>query len=197
MNGEITLLLGRLRAGDGHAESLLYEAVYAELKRIARHRLRLEGRRHTLQTTDLVHEAYIKLLGAAALDWQDRRHFYRVASLAMKQILVDYARARLAQKRGGGAEIVPLIDSIIDRSRLSAVDIMVLDEALDRFERLDARAHEVFLLRVLVGLSVEDTASVLEIAPRTVKRDYRSARAWLNAELDSGVSDHATGVAAS
>lgn len=186
MNGEITILLGRLRVGDGEAEAKLYEVVYSELKRCARHRLRLEGRAHTLQTTDLVHEAYLKLTRVAALDWHDRRHFYRVASLAMKQILVDYARARIAQKRGGDAEIVPLVDEVIDRNRLSPEEILVLDDALDRFRLMDPRAHEVFLLRAMVGLSVEDTAKSLEIATRTVKRDFRSARAWLSAELGPG-----------
>lgn len=197
MNGEITILLGRLRAGDGHAESLLYEAVYAELKRCARYRLRLERQGHTLQTTDLVHEAYLKLLRAATLDWQDRRHFYRVASLAMKQILVDYARARIARKRGGGAEIVPLTGEIIDRNRLSPEDILALDEALDRLKQLDPRAHEVFMLRTLIGLSVEDTAALVAIAPRTAKRDYRTARAWLSAELNPGDPADAIRLAAS
>ena len=182
---DLSRLLSDSQKGDGSARERLYALAYEDLRRIARHHLR--GRpTGTLGTTAMVNEAYIRLAGAEAGSWQDRVHFFSVASRAMRQILVDHARRKLAAKRGGGAAAVTL-----DEERVGGepriVEILALDQALTRLKSLNERLARVVELRFFGGLSVEETASALDVTDRTVKRDWRKARAILHAWL--GESD--------
>jgi len=178
----ITRLLGRMRDGDGDALEQLLPLVYTELRRIAHGQLAGKGQALTLNTTAVVHEAYLKLTHSDFAGPSDRGHFFAVAATAMRQIVIDHARARLALKRGAGAEHLRLDDheiAIDDR----ATELMDLDAALRRLEQIDERAAKVVELRFFGGLSVEETAETLGIAPRTVKREWREARALLYREL--------------
>jgi RNA polymerase sigma factor (TIGR02999 family) len=171
-----------MREGDGDALDLLLPLVYAELRQIAHGQLAGKGQPLTLNTTAVVHEAYLKLMRSESAAPRDRGHFFAVAATAMRQIVIDHARARLAQKRGDGAQHQSLDDheiAIDDR----ASELMDLDAALKRLEVMDARASKVVELRFFGGLTVEETAEALEIAPRTVKREWREARALLYREL--------------
>jgi RNA polymerase sigma factor (TIGR02999 family) len=177
-DGDITGLLAALREGDRDALDRLFPIVYRELHDRA-HR-QLAGRRpgDTLSTTALVHEAYLKLTGSAHQSYQDRNHFFAVASRAMRQILVDYARRHAAAKRGSGGRPISLdADAIPDPGR--SEELLELDEALTRLERLDPRLGQVIELRFYGGLSVEEVGEVMGVSPRTVKRDWRKARAFL------------------
>ena len=185
MPGAVTLLLQRYCAGDKAVEAELITQVYGELKRLARIHLRRSPRDRTLQPTALVNEAYLKLAGAESPHWQDRAHFFRVASRAMRQVLTDYARARLTDKRGGAFAFVPLEDTRFVNVE-NPESMLQLHEALQLLEQADPRAHEVVELRFFGGLSVEETAEVLGASPRTVKREWRTARAWLKSELQAG-----------
>lgn len=179
---EVTRLLEAARGGDARALDELYPLVYQELRGVA-HRALGGGRPgDTLDTTALVHEAYLKLHGASAFQPQDRRHFFAVAARAMRQIVVDHARSRAAQKRGGAYQRVDL-----DAATISADDsgaaLLALEEALRKLGDLNGRLAQVVELRFFGGLSVEETAEVLEVDPRTVKRDWRKARAVLHLTL--------------
>jgi RNA polymerase sigma-70 factor, ECF subfamily len=157
--------------------------VYHELRRIAHAHLRGERPGHTLNTTALVHEAYLKLVGVERVEWQDRAHFYAAAAGAMRRILIDYARTRKRVKRGGeNAVQVPLVEALdlaVERSE----DLLALDEALTRLETQNQRQGRVVECRCFAGLSVDETAAALGISPATVKRDWDFSRAWLNREL--------------
>ena len=180
---EITRLLVSIRAGDRGALNELLPLVYRELHGMAHRALGPAGRDATLNTTALVHEAFLRLHDRAGLTLQDRKHFFSVAAIAMRQIVIDQARRRTAQKRGGGARHVDLEDADVpvdDR----AEELLALDDALSRLSRLDERMARVVELRFFGGLSVEETAEVLEVDPRTVKRDWRKARAILHAALE-------------
>jgi RNA polymerase sigma factor (TIGR02999 family) len=144
----------------------------------------------TLQTTALVHEAFIRLAGARQVDWQDRRHFLAVAARTMRRVLVDAARARASVKRGAGAVRVPL-ESDVRADAPSPVDLIALDRALETLATFDARKVQVVELRFFAGLTVDETAQVLEVAPDTVARDWRLARTWLLRELDDKSSSKA------
>ncbi len=181
--GEITGLLAALRRGDSHAESNLADLVYAELHRIAQRQMRRERADHTLQPTALVHEAYIRLIRDAAVEWQDRAHFYATASLAMRRILVDHARANAAAKRPNPRGKVELDDLLAAQSPRIEL-LLILDEALTRLGEMDARQARVVEMLYFGGMSQEEVAGLLGISVRTVKRDWRDARAWLQAELD-------------
>ncbi len=176
--GAITRLLVSISEGDRHALNRLFPIVYAELRTLAHRQLARIRPGDTLQTTALVHEAYLKLLGAASPVWHDRRHFFAVASRAMRQISVDYARSQAAQKRGGDAPLLSL-----DEQRLPVSDraheLVALDLALTELESLSERPAKVVELRFFGGLSVEETAAVMEVSERTVKREWRKARAFL------------------
>lgn len=177
VEGEITALLTALRDGDRGALDRLFPLVYRELHDRAHRQLARHRPGETLSTTALVHEAYLKLTDSAHQSYQDRVHFFAVASRAMRQILVDYARRTTAAKRGGGHPVSLDPDAIANPGR--AEELLALDEALTQLEKLDGRLARIVELRFFGGLSVEETSDVLEISPRTVKRDWRKARAFL------------------
>jgi len=181
--GEVTRLLQEVRAGSHGAEDRLVELVYKELRRLAASYLRREASDHTLQPTALVHEAYLRLARMEQMDWQSRSHFFGVAAKLMRNILVDHARAQQAEKRGQGFTIVGLDEAFVATPG-KAPQILALDEALDRLAGLDARQSRIVELRFFSGLNEEETGHVLGISSRTVKRDWRSAKAWLFRELD-------------
>jgi RNA polymerase sigma factor (TIGR02999 family) len=180
---DITGLLGELRAGKKEAESRLVAAVYPELRRIARRYLRGERPGHTLQATALVNEAYLQLVGQMDKDWQNRSHFFAVAAQLMRRILVDYARQRKAGKREGHRHRVALTDALaISEDRLD--EVLLIDAALTRLAEWDPRQCRVVELRFFSGLTEDEVAEVLGIAPSTVKRDWNVAKAWLHGELN-------------
>ncbi|MFN7948920.1 MAG: sigma-70 family RNA polymerase sigma factor [Blastocatellia bacterium] len=178
----VTQLLADWSNGDRQALDALMPIVYDELHRIAQRYIRRERQGHTLQTTGLVNEAYLKLCHEREMQWQNRAHFFAVAATLMRNILVDYARARRYAKRGGGAEMVPL-DEALTISGDSAAQITALDEALKSLARFDERKSRIAELRFFAGLSVEETAAVLKVSDTTVMREWRLAKAWLHREL--------------
>ena len=179
--GDVTRLLTDLREGKPHAEEQLIPLVYDELRRLAAGYLRKERSGHTLQATALVHEAYIRLADQKA-GWQNRSHFFGVAAQVMRRILVDYARAHCAEKRGSGGVKAPL-DEAMAVSSAPSRELLDLDEALTRLAAMDARQARVVELRYFAGLSVEEIAELLGCATRTVTRDWRLAQAWLRHEM--------------
>jgi RNA polymerase sigma factor (TIGR02999 family) len=184
--GDVTGLLLALRHDPASERlSALAEAVYPELKRLAAGLMRRERPGHTLQPTALVHEAFLSLVGGARLDWQSRAHFFGAAANAMRRILVDYARSRSAQKRGGDATLVRF-DEGLGHGAATDLVLLDLDAALDRFTKLDARAARIVELRVFSGLTVPEVAEVLDISKRTVDHDWAMARMWLARELGAG-----------
>jgi RNA polymerase sigma factor (TIGR02999 family) len=178
---ETTLLLRAARGGDRGAFDALFERVYGELRRLARH-VRRDRAGETLCTTALVHEAYLKLVPSARLDWQDRAHFLAVAARAMRQVLVNAAEQRLSEKRGGGKWAVTL-DDAAEAAPVRAEEVLALSGAIDRLAALDERQARVVEHRFFAGLTTEETAAVLGVSEPTVQRDWRAARAWLAREL--------------
>lgn len=178
---EVTELLNAAGKGEPGALERVLPLVYNELRQLAESYFRAERPDHTLQTTALVHEAYLRLVNAPNLAWQNRRHFFGIAAQAMRQILVDHARQRGAEKRGAG-RLVTLDDDAAQVTTHSE-DILGVDEALHRLAALSPRAARVVELRYFAGLSIEETAETLEVSVATVKRDWVSARAWLQREL--------------
>ncbi len=183
--GEITLLLDQLRQGNRDAESQLMPLVYDELRQLARGYLRAERADHTLQATALVHEAYLRLVGQNDAGWKNRAHFFGIAARMMRRVLVDHARAHRAGKRGG-TDRRTLLDSALAAANNQSAEMMALDEALDRLAALDPRQCRIVELKFFAGLSEEETAEVLGISTRTVKRDWAVARAWLFNQLAAG-----------
>jgi RNA polymerase sigma factor (TIGR02999 family) len=179
--GEVTMLLAALRERRRDVEPRLFTIVYPELKRLARSYMRRERPDHTLHATDLVHETYLRLMPAHA-EWQSRAHFFGVAAQAMRRILVDHARAHGAQKRSDGRIKVPL-DEAVALSAAESGYLIELDEALQKLGALDPRQARIVELRFFAGLSIEETAEVLDCAPRTINREWRMAKAWLRGEL--------------
>lgn len=180
---EVTELLVRWRDGDREALDSLMPLVYGELRRLARHYLRQERSDHTLQSTALVHEAYMRLAGQSPPQWQNRAHFFGIAAHVMRQILVEHARAHVAAKRGGKNACKLTLDAALEIQQKTDVDVIALDDALNRLAELDPQQSRIVELRFFAGLTIEDTAEVLGIAPATVKRDWTSARAWLHREI--------------
>jgi RNA polymerase sigma factor (TIGR02999 family) len=185
---DITLILRRWREGDRAAFDDLLPQVYERLRDIARQRLRAENPDHTLDTSALVHEVYLKMLGGATPDWQDRAHFFAVSSTAMRRILIDHAKQRLAQKRGGAAVHVPL-ESIVWNAGTAAAEaepdaLLALDEALTRLSAVHERQAKAIELRYFAGLTLEEAAQVMGTSAPTVMRDLRFAQAWLARELE-------------
>jgi RNA polymerase sigma factor (TIGR02999 family) len=157
--------------------------VYAELRRQASGYLRRERAGHTLQTTALIHETYLKLIDQRAVNWQNRAHFYGIAAQAMRRILVDYARGRHREKRGGIVENLPLDAATLVSSGEKSIDLIALDEALKRLTEFDERQAQIVELRYFSGLTIEETAEILHLSPATVKSDWNVAKAWLRREI--------------
>ena len=183
-SGEVTVLLRAWRAGDDDAYRRVSVLVYDELRRQAGNYVRRKRSGDAQQATSLVHEAFMRLASAREVDWQDRRHFLAVAARTMRRVLVDAARARAASKRGADAEHLPLPSDLAGVGA-PLVDVIALDEALERLGKLDERKVQVVELRFFAGLTVPETAQVLQVAPDTVARDWRMARAWLRRELEA------------
>ena len=182
-SGDITGLLVRWSQGDPGALDRLMPMIYAECRRIAAQQLRRENRDHTLDPTALVNELYLRLVDQRRATWENRAQFFGIAAQLMRRILVDYARARRATKRGGSVLLVSL-DAAADTPNDSRVeDVLAIDEALDRLTRLDLEQVRIIELRFFGGLTVEETARVVGRSPRTVKREWRLAKAWLYREL--------------
>lgn len=175
----LTELLIEWREGDKTALDKLTPLVYDELRRIAHRYARRERNGHTLQTTALVNEAYLRLAGTKNIEWQNRAHFFAVTAQVMRNVLIDHARRRLYAKRGGKAQQVPIDDVPLEMSEQRADELVVLDEALSDLAKLDQRKARVVELRYFGGLSLEETAEVLGISLMTVRRDWRAAKAWL------------------
>jgi RNA polymerase sigma factor, sigma-70 family/RNA polymerase sigma factor, TIGR02999 family len=180
--GDLTVLLRRLKEGDQAAESQFAGQVYDELRRLAANYMRRERNDHTLQPTALVHEAFLKLFECRDIDWQGRAHFFAVASQMMRRILVDHARRAHAGKRGGDWNQEPL-DAAFLYAETRPVELIALDEALQRLSEIDSRQCRIVELRFFGGLSVEEAAEVLGVSERTIKREWSVARAWLYGEL--------------
>ncbi len=185
---DVTQLLARWSKGDSRALDLLTPLVYGELRKLARHYLRGEHAELTLQSTALVHEAYLRLVDWKNVEWKNRAHFFGVAAQMMRRILVDHARERNSYKRGSGLMNVNLTevrDIALEEPYLQQVDLLDLDTALKALEKLDPQQVKVVELRFFGGLSVDETAEALAVSTATVKRDWRSARGWLFRELQS------------
>ena len=179
---DVTQVLEQLKGGDRHAADKLLPMVYDEFRALARHYLAQERANHTLQPTALVHEAYMKLVDQTRVDWQGKSHFFAVAAQAMRRILVDHARSRQREKRGGGRARV-ILDEAVALSPQKDEDVLALDEALERLAKLDPRQAKVVELRFFGGLNVEEVAEALGVSKRTVEGDWTFARAWLSREL--------------
>ena len=179
---DLTALLSEFTLGNKEAGEKLMPLVYDELKRLARSYMRRERPDHTLQTTALVHEAYLKLVRQKAVNWQSRSHFFGIAAQLMRRILIDHARGYMRKKRGGVKELLPLDEALVFSPEHSE-ELVKLDEALERLSKLDLRESRIVELRFFGGLSVEETAEFLGVSPKTVKRDWAVAKVWLYAEL--------------
>jgi RNA polymerase sigma factor (TIGR02999 family) len=181
---DVTRLLAEWNEGDRAALDRLVPLVYDELHRIASRQLASRARPHTLQSTALVNEAYVRLASKANVAWNDRTHFFAVAARIIRGVLVDHARANLAKKRGSG-EITLNLDAADAATEPRAVDLLALDETLERLSTLDPQQAHIVELRFFSGLSIEETAGVLGISPATVKRDWTMARTWIFKELSA------------
>jgi RNA polymerase sigma-70 factor, ECF subfamily len=179
---EVTQLLIDWRGGDAAALERLMPLVHGELRRLAAHYMRGERKGHTLQTSALVNEAYLKLADYKNIQWQNRAHFFAICAQAMRRILVDHARTRDYKKRGGGAQKVSLAE-VAEVADEPGTDIVALDEALQSLAEIDPRKSQIVELRYFGGLTVEETAEVIGIAPITVIRDWNTAKAWLMREM--------------
>jgi RNA polymerase sigma-70 factor, ECF subfamily len=198
MQQPVTQLLAQWRDGDERAFAQLSALMYEELRQLAQRHLRRERSDHTIQKTALVNEAFVRLVGQQSVDWQSRAHFIGLASKLMRRVLVDYARARLADKRGGGAGVLSL-DDMAEPEADEAPDttptalqhldahtqeeVSAIDQALQRLERIDERQAQIVEMRYFGGLTVEQTAEAIGISEATVKREWTLARAWLRREL--------------
>lgn len=183
--GDVTRILAAASRGDRQAAEALLPMVYDQLRRLAGQYLRGQAPGHTLQPTALVHEAYLKVAGSDDASWTDRGHFFAVAAVAMRHILVNHAKAKRREKRGGGRARRP-IDEVAVQVEERAIDLLALDEALARLEEADPQQARIVELRFFGGLSVEETARALKISVRTVHREWTTARLWLHGEVAKG-----------
>ncbi len=181
----VTQLLHDLRSGQRDAFDALLPHVLDALRAIAHRQLKNERSDHTLNTTALVHEAYLKLVGRREMDWESRAHFFAVAARAMRRVLISYARQRNAEKRGGGAIRVTLVTHLGPLTEGQEDELVALDEGLQRLEQINPRHARIVECRFFAGLTIEETAECLGVSPITVTRDWRMARAWLRHELSS------------
>ncbi len=179
--GEVTRILSEVRRGNPEALEELIPLVYRELRRLAAYYMQQERPEHTLQATELVHEAYLRLAGRENADWQNRAHFFGVAAQVMRSLLVDHARARLRAKRGGGQTVQ--LNEGLTFAAVKSDELLAIEEALARLCRIDPRQGRIVELRYFGGLSVEEVAEVLGISERTVKREWQMAKVWLHAEV--------------
>jgi RNA polymerase sigma factor (TIGR02999 family) len=185
-SNQVSELLVRWHDGDSGALDSLIPLVYAELRKLARAYLRQERPDHTLQSAALVHEAYLRLVSNTSPPWQSRAHFFGVAARLMREILVDHARNHGAAKRGGGAPRITLNEAL-DIPQLKNVDLILLDDALQRLSKLDERQCRIVELRFFAGLSIEDTSEALSISHATVSREWTTARLWLRREIGKAI----------
>ena len=185
---EVTQLLADWGNGDRSALDKLFPLVHSELRRIAQRQMSQERPGHTLQATALVNEAYLKLAGQQGFDWQNRAHFFAVCAQVMRHILIDHARAHARDKRGGGAVKVSLNDALVVAED-QASHFIALDEALRVLERLDPQKGKIIELRYFGGLSVEEAAEVMNVSPRTVRREWQRAKPWLYRMMTEGIED--------
>lgn len=183
---EITQILLSWGKGDQAALDQLIPLVYPELRKMARRYMGRENSAHTLQTSALINEAYLRLIDQQQVEWQDRGHFFAVAAQVMRHILIDHARRRRYSKRGGGAQHVPLDDAaMVNHER--AAELVALDDALTGLADFDPRKSQIVELRFFGGLSVEETAEVMKLSPVTVMREWRAAKAWLHREISQSM----------
>ena len=192
-NPDVTLLLSALTRGDEGAASQLIPVVYDELRRLAGSYMRRERVDHTLQATALVHEAYLKLVEQRSVDWQSRAHFFGVAAQLMRRILIDHARGHSREKRGGDDKKVSLDEAFIF-SEQKADELLAVDDSLNQLAKIDPRQAKTVEMRFFGGLSIEEAAEVLGVSPKTVKRDWSVAKAWLYADLKERYGIDATAV---
>jgi RNA polymerase sigma factor (TIGR02999 family) len=183
--GDVTQLLRQLSGGDPEAADKLVPLIYNELRRLAVRHLRRERSNHTLQATALVHEVYLKVVGQEGAQWQNRAQFFAVVSQLMRRILVDYARTQQRAKRGGGQQRVTL-DEICAATQVPSAEVLAVDEALARLEKLDPRQARVVELRYFGGLTVDEAAEALGVSTKTVIREWNVAKAWLYGALKNG-----------
>lgn len=181
-SGQVTHLLKQWQEGNGAALEALMPLIYSELKRLAASYLRRERPDHTLQSAALVNEAYLRLIDQTQVSWQNKAHFFGIAAQMMRRILVDHARGHNAAKRGAGMPVLAL-DEAVAQAQKQSIEVLGLDEALEKLEKLDPQQRKIIELRFFGGLSIEDVANVLGISPATVKRDWAAARAWLYREV--------------
>ncbi len=181
----VTELLSRWNDGDVAARDALIPLVYDELRRVAQKHLAGQRSDHTLQATALVHEAYLRLVNRKAANWHGRTHFFALAAQMMRQILVDHARMHKAAKRGGGAVTLVLDDDVEGKAGVD-LDLIGLDRAMKQLASLDARQSQIVELRFFGGLSIEETARVVDISPATAKREWATARVWLHHAMETG-----------
>ncbi|MCL4851692.1 MAG: sigma-70 family RNA polymerase sigma factor [Bryobacteraceae bacterium] len=193
--GEVTLILQQMSGGDAEATRRLIPLVLDELRRLAQHYLNGERPGHTLQPTALVNEAYLRLVTDQARDWKNRAHFIGVTASLMRRILIDYARRRHAVKRGAGAQPLEINGSRDSLSSDQANELILLDEALDRLDKMNPRQRQVVEMRYFGGLSLAETAEALGVSTITVKRDWLAARAWLKGQVRPGTLHPGTGEA--
>lgn len=183
---DVTTLLEKLAAGDENAQNELLPLVYAQLRSIAQARMSAENAGHTLQATALVHEVFLRMIGDRKLPWQNRAHFYAAAAQAMRRVLLDHAKSKRRQKRGGEFNRMPM--NVADlASQQNPDQILALDEALCRLEEQNPEAAKIVRLRFYAGLSVDETALAMDMAPRTVDRRWKFARAWLYKAIEDDV----------
>jgi RNA polymerase sigma-70 factor, ECF subfamily len=182
-DSKVTLLLTEIREGNQEAANRLMPLIYSELRRMAASYMQRERAEHTLQPTALVNEAYMRLAGGESVPWQNRAHFFGIASHAMREVLLDYARRHSAGKRGGKDARKVEMDAELRGVSPKIENVIAIDEALERLARIDPRQSRLIELRFFAGLSVEESAEVMGVSPVTIKREWRSAKAWLYREL--------------
>jgi len=186
---EVTQLLVDWGKGDQGALDQLIPLVYDELRRLAGRYMRRESQGHTLQTSALVNEAYLRLVDQKNVQWQNRAHFFGVAAQLMRRILVDHARSRSRAKRGGGAQMVSLVEQAATSKEVA--EVIALDDALKNLAEMDPRKSQIVEMKFFGGLTTEEVAEVLKVTSRTVEREWRKARAWLNRALNKGATNEA------
>ena len=183
---DVTIMLNNLSDGDSDVVDQLLPIVYEDLQKIARNQLRRERSNHTINTTALVHEAYLKLVDQRNQNWKNRAHFFAICAQAMRRILINYAKSRLTEKRGSGGVLATFNEEAFIRET-KAEELIVLDEALERLEKMNKRQSKVVELRFFAGLTQEEIAEVLGVSKPTVRLDWRFARAWLSRELEKNI----------